>query len=133
MSDRSFHTAPFLFGGAAIIFGLATLKEGGSVLFIDGASRAEAGAFVPFVVWTNFLAGFAYLAAGFGLVRGRPWAARLALGLAAVTVLLAVAFGVHVALGGAYERRTVAALAVRAAFWIVTATVSTRGLRPALS
>ena len=85
----------------AIGFGLLTLKEGGAVLFVDGAARQAAGHYVPFVLWFNFLAGFAYVAAGAGLWRRRRWAAWLALAIALATALVFLAFGVHVALGGA--------------------------------
>lgn len=47
----------------AILFGIATIKEGGSVLFTEAGKQA-AGNFVPFVVWFNFVAGFAYVVAG---------------------------------------------------------------------
>ena len=50
-----------------VIFGLLTIKSGGSVLFVDGVAREEAGNYVPFVLWFNFLSGFAYLIAGAGL------------------------------------------------------------------
>lgn len=51
--------ANWLIGGFAIGFGLLTLKSGGSVIFIDGPARLAAGNYLPFVVWFNFLAGFA--------------------------------------------------------------------------
>ena len=57
----------------AIGFGLMTIWEGGAVLFVDGAARQAAGHYVPFVLWFNFLAGFAYVLAGVGLfLRKRP-------------------------------------------------------------
>ena len=58
----------------AIGFGLLTLQEGGAVLFVDGAARQAAGHYVPFVLWFNFLAGFAYIVAGVGLWMRRRWA-----------------------------------------------------------
>jgi hypothetical protein len=81
------------------------------------AQRAAAGAYVPLVLWFNFVAGFAYVAAGIGLWQGRSWAAPLAVAVAAATALVFAAFGLHVLLGGAYEMRTVAALALRLAVW----------------
>ena len=63
----------------AVLFGIATVASGG-VLFGDGAEAA--GNYVPFVVWFNFLAGFAYVAAGLGLWLRRAWAPWLALALA---------------------------------------------------
>lgn len=108
-----------LLGVAAVVFGAATLREGGGVLFGDGTARLAAGHYVPFVVWVNFLAGFFYLLAGAGIVLGRSWAARLGVVLAAVTALTFAAFGVHVAGGGAFETRTVLALSLRTLFWTV--------------
>jgi hypothetical protein len=40
----------WLLGGMAIAFGLATLLEGGHVLFGGASARAEAGNVVPFVL-----------------------------------------------------------------------------------
>lgn len=51
----------------AVGFGAFTLKEGGAVLFSDGAARAAAGDYVPFVLWFNFTVGFVYIVAGIGL------------------------------------------------------------------
>ncbi|HNZ90485.1 MAG TPA: hypothetical protein PKM82_04650 [Acidovorax sp.] len=106
---------------AAVAFGLLTLKEGGAVLFIDGAARAAAGAYVPFVLWFNFLAGFAYVVAGVGLWRQQRWAAWLALAIAVATALIFAALGLHVLGGGAYEQRTVLALALRTLLWTAIA------------
>ena len=99
----------------AVLFGAATVASGGNVLFGTGA--AAAGAYVPFVVWFNFLAGFAYVAAGIGLWLHRRWAARLALAIAVLTAAVFAAFGWHVAVGGAFEARTVAAMTLRTLVW----------------
>lgn len=110
----------------AIAFGFLTLFEGGHVLFGPEAVRAAAGHYVPFVLWFNFLAGFAYVAAGAGLWLWRRWAARLALAIAAATALVFAAFGVHIALGGAFELRTVAAMTLRTVFWLGIALAARR-------
>lgn len=118
---------PWWFSGVAIfavLFGLLTLKEGGSVLFIDGSARLAAGQYVPFVLWFNFLAGFAYLLAGAGLLMRRRWALWLAVGIASATALVFAAFGVHVWSGGAYEHRTVMAMSLRTVLWVVIAVVA---------
>jgi hypothetical protein len=108
------------------IFGLLTLKSGGEVLFVDGAGREAAGNYVSFVVWFNFLAGFAYLAGSTGLVLWRPWVEQLALAIAIVTILFFLAFGVQILMGGAYEIRTVGAMSLRSLVWIGVA-FSVRG------
>jgi hypothetical protein len=106
----------------AVLFGAATVASGGNVLFGTGA--AAAGRTVPFIVWFNFLAGFAYVVAGVGLWREQPWAPRLALALA---VLSAAAFGAlawHIAAGGAFENRTLGAMTVRTLLWAAIATLA---------
>ena len=54
----------------AVVFGALTIFAGGRALF----GGADMGAVVPYVLWFNFLAGFAYVAAGLGLWRGAGWA-----------------------------------------------------------
>ena len=66
-----------IIGIVALVFGLMTIVAGGRALFGDEAARAAAGAAVPFVLWFNFLAGFAYVVAGAGLIMRAPWGAWL--------------------------------------------------------
>ncbi|GMU68150.1 MAG: hypothetical protein AMXMBFR37_04830 [Steroidobacteraceae bacterium] len=112
----------------AIGFGLLTIREGGAVLFQDGVARAAAGDYVPFVLWFNFLAGFAYVIAGVGLWTHRRWAAKLAIVVTVATALVFLAFGVHVYLGGAWEQRTAIAMMLRTLVWAGIATVAWRRL-----
>jgi len=110
------------------LFGLLTIREGAAVLFVDGAARVAAGDYVPFVLWFNFLAGFAYVVAGVGLLFGRRWAVRVALAIAAATLVVFVAFGAHVFGGGAFELRTVVAMMLRSVVWCSIAAISWRVL-----
>ena len=110
----------------AVGFGLLTIKEGGAILFGGEAAQASAGNFVPFVLWFNFLAGFAYVIAGVGLWMRRRWATWLAMAIAVATALVFLAFGVHVALGGAWERRTVIAMTLRTLVWVGIAAIAWR-------
>jgi uncharacterized membrane protein (DUF2068 family) len=112
----------------AVGFGLLTIKEGGTILFGDAAARAAAGNYVPFVLWFNFLAGFAYVIAGIGLWRQQRWAAWLAAAIAVATALTFAAFGAHVATGGAYEQRTVIAMSLRTLVWTAIAVLAYRRL-----
>lgn len=114
----------------AIGFGLLTIKEGGSVLIGDPAAVAAAGSFVPFVLWFNVLAGFAYVVAGAGLWLQRPWAAWLAAAIALTTALVFAALGAHVISGGAYESRTVAAMTIRLLVWTGIAAFAWRRVAP---
>ncbi|MBI3154124.1 MAG: hypothetical protein HYZ20_01805 [Burkholderiales bacterium] len=105
-----------------------TIVSGGRALFGGAEARAAVGAAVGFVLWFNFVAGFAYVAAGIGLWRRQRWAAWLALAIAAGTAIVAAAFAWHVAGGGAYEMRTVGALALRLSFWVLAGWVGWRAL-----
>jgi hypothetical protein len=109
---------------AAAAFGAVTLQAGGGVLFGPESVRQAAGDYVPFVVWSNFLAGFAYLGAAAGLFLRAPWALWVALTIAVATLVVYAAFGAHILLGGAYEARTAAALALRSGFWLAMAVVA---------
>ena len=119
--------------GGAVLFGGVTILAGGAVLFGGEAAQRAAGAAVPFVVTFNFLAGFAYVAAGIGLWRGRRWAAWLALGIALATAVVLGAFGLHVAAGRPFEPRTAVALVFRAGVWLTVGLLALRRLRPAHS
>ncbi|MCG6534411.1 MAG: hypothetical protein L7F78_06900 [Syntrophales bacterium LBB04] len=99
------------------VFGVLTIKEGGSVLF----GGAEAGAYVPFVLWFNFLAGFVYIITAVGLWLHKSWAALLSVLLASTTAMVFAAFVIHVTSGGAYEMRTVWAMTLRTSVWTVIA------------
>lgn len=104
---------PRVAGGVAVVFGVLTLVSGGTTLL----GAIDMGAVVPFVLWFNTLAGLAYVFAGFGLWLGRRWAFPLSLAILAATLVVFAGFGLHVARGGAYEVRTVLALALRSAVW----------------
>ena len=109
-------------------FGLLTLKEGGTILFGDEAARAAAGNYVPFVLWFNFLAGFAYVIAGVGLWLQQRWAVWLAAAIATATALTFAAFGVHIYSGGAFELRTVIAMSLRTLVWVAITAIAWHGL-----
>ncbi len=107
-----------ILGLLAIGFGVMTIKSGGFALFggIDG--KEFAGKYVPFVLWFNFIAGFFYVISGIGISLRTKWALKLSSALATLTLLVFIAFGVHIFLGNPYEMRTVGAMTVRTVFWI---------------
>ena len=105
----------------AVIFGIMTIKSGGSVLFFDGEARRAAGNYVDFVLWFNFLAGFFYVATGMGLWLEKAWAPIAAITIAVLTLLVFAAFGVHILNGGEYEQRTVIAMSIRTLLWLTIA------------
>ncbi|WP_415182806.1 hypothetical protein [Phaeovulum sp.] len=109
-------------GWVALIFGALTVVAGGRALF----GGADMGAVVPFVLWFNFSAGFAYMLAGYGLLSRKPWAASLAVAIFVATLLVGLAYGAHVLGGGAHETRTTGAMIMRTGVWAVIALMALR-------
>jgi hypothetical protein len=112
----------------AIVFGLLTIFSGGRALFGDAQARAAVGNAVGFVLWFNFLAGFLYVVVGAAAWLGLRWVTRAATFLALTTAIVAGVFGFHVLAGGAFEIRTVWALAFRFLFWTALALMARRRL-----
>lgn len=110
----------------AVAFGGLTLISGGTALFGGEAARAAVGKAVPFVLWFNFLSGFVYVLAGVGLFLWTRWGAQLSALLAIAILVVFAAFGWHVASGGAFEMRTVAAMTLRSAMWLAIAIAACR-------
>ena len=113
----------------AFVFGLMTIKEGGSVLFGFSDARAAAGNYIPFIVWFNFVAGFAYVAAGIGLWLQQRWATGLSVTIAATTALASLALGVMILSGTPFEQRTVFAMVLRTVVWLTIAGIAWRRQR----
>ncbi|OIQ92263.1 hypothetical protein GALL_257790 [mine drainage metagenome] len=101
----------------ALGFGLLTIASGGYVLFGGEVARRAAGHYVPFVLWFNFIAGFAYVSVGYAILRRRSWAVSLSLGIAVASAVVFAALGIDIAMGGAFEIRTVIAMTFRTLIW----------------
>jgi uncharacterized membrane protein (DUF2068 family) len=128
-SKRPRGTTIWMISLVAVAFGLMTIKEGGMVLLGDEAALTAAGDYVPFVLWFNFISGFAYVFAGVGLWLRKRWAVWLAVTIAAAIIVAFAAFGAHVYSGGAYEQRTVIAMSLRALVWATIAIIAAWSLR----
>lgn len=100
-------------GGIAIVFGALTIFSGSRALF----GLTDMGAIVPFVLWFNTLAGLSYVVAGLGLWKRRRWAWLLSLAIFAATLLVFAGLGLHIIKDGAFEMRTVFAMALRSVVW----------------
>lgn len=109
-------------GVAAIAFGLLTLISGGSALF----GLVDMGAVVAFVLWFNFLAGFAYVIGGRLLMIGHRLALPVALTILIANAKVFAVFGWRVFVGDAFEARTVGAMTFRTAFWVAMVWASVR-------
>ncbi|MGE0771929.1 MAG: hypothetical protein AB7K37_09485 [Cyclobacteriaceae bacterium] len=96
-----------------LLFAMGTLFMSGSVLFDLFGIREKEGNFVLFIVVTNFVCGFLYLAAVWGWFFKKMWTTRA---LALITGILLVSFIAligHILAGGIYELQTVKAMLFR--------------------
>ena len=59
--------------GVAMVFGVLTVYSGATALFGSAQAKAAAGNAVLFVLWFNFLGGFAYVLTASGLMLKRQW------------------------------------------------------------
>lgn len=109
----------------AIMFGIATVKEGGTVLFTE-TGKQSAGNYVPFVLWFNFIAGFAYIMAGIAMFKLKSCSRRLSAVIAISTTIVFILLGIHIFNDGLYELRTVMAMTIRSTLWISIAIVALR-------
>jgi len=114
----------WVLAAVAIVFGVLTIKSAYLVLFTTGTFHQQAGNYLPLVVWFNGIAGFLYVIAGLGLFKQKIWAVRVSIFLAISTLTVFALFGMHVSNGGLYEHRTVGAMSIRSALWIVIALVA---------
>ena len=121
MGESVTRLAPRMIGACALVFGVMTLVSGGSHAFEVGIGRADGGNYVPFVLYFNFLSGFAYIAAGIGIVLRRRWARVVATAIVAGIVVAGGVLGLHALSGGAFATKTVIALTLRLVIWLAIA------------
>lgn len=111
----------YILAAMALVFGLATIKAGGDVLFFSAQAKASAGNYVPFVLWANFIGGFLYVICAAAILLRPALAFSVAVFIAVATAVVFAALGLHILSGGAYEMRTVMAMVFRTAVWLTVA------------
>ena len=109
-----------------MVFGTVTILSGGAALFGGPSVKAMFGDVVTLVLWFNFASGFAYVLAGLGLLTRKRWSAWLSTAIALSIVSVFLLLWIHIAIGGAYEMRTVGAMAFRAALWMIISWIAIR-------
>lgn len=107
----------------AMAFGILTIISGARALMAPGPDV------VSFVLWFNFLAGFAYVVAGLGLWRSARWSVWLSLAIVLVTAAVYAGFLLHVWRGGPWMGRTMGAMGLRTVVWAAITAVGFRGVR----
>ncbi len=102
-----------------ILFGIATIFAGGSVILDIFGMREKEGNYVLFVVWANFISGFLYLIGAYGFSKHKAWTASV---LSVATWILIAAFAgllIHIQNGGIHENKTIVAMIFRTSLTIV--------------
>ena len=101
------------------IFGLVTAFMSSSVLFDWFGIREKEGNYVPFVVIANFICGFLYLTAAFGIFKDKKWSPYLLIFAFIILIITFIALYFHINSGGIYETKTVKALAFRTVLTLI--------------
>lgn len=112
--------------GFAILFGAITILSGGIALFSEPNIRVLFGDVVRFVLVFNFASGFVYVLAGFGLWNHKRWAVRTSVCLFLAIVFVFAILALHILDGAAFEMRTVIAMSLRTAAWLLISFVAIR-------
>lgn len=108
------------------LFGLITLFMSGSVIFDLFGIRAREGNYVLFVVVSNFVSGFLYMASAYGMFFQKKWATAL---LVVTSIILLLSFAGllwHINSGRVYEQQTVFAMIFRLGITILFSVLSWR-------
>ena len=106
------------------LFASLTIFMSSSVIFDLFGIRAKEGNYVLFVVVSNFICGFLYLLAAFGLFTKKIWTTQLL--VASLGILLVSFLGLmwHIESGGIYEMGTVKAMLFRISMTMLFAGIS---------
>ena len=108
------------------LFALITLFMSSSVIFDLFGIREKEGNYVLFIVITNFICGFIYLVAAYGMFFGRTWTTRLLVFATSILTISFVGLIWHILNGGIYEQQTVKAMLFRIAITAVFGGLSWR-------
>lgn len=106
------------------LLGILTIFAGGSVLFDLFDMRKREGNYILYIVWANFICGFIYLIAAYGIFKEKRWAAYLLFLASALLLLVFAELIIHISRGGLYETKTVYAMSFRTAATIFFSIIS---------
>ena len=94
-------------------FGLLTIFAGAGVILDMFGMRAKEGNYVLFVVWANFITGFLYLAAAYGLWKQKEWTTTVLAIAVAILIFAFLGLLIWITNGGIYEKKTIVAMTFR--------------------
>lgn len=106
------------------LFALITLFMSTSVIFDLFGIRAREGNYVLFVVVSNFIAGFLYLFAAYGLFTEKIWVTKLLLITTTILIVSFIGLLIHVNADGIYEQKTIKAMLSRIAITVAFSGIS---------
>ena len=106
------------------LFAMVTLFMSTSVLFDLFGIREKEGNYVLFVVLSNFIVGFFYLIAAYGLFSEKKWTTKLILITTVILIVSFVGLLIHANTGGIYEQKTITAMVSRIAITGAFASIS---------
>lgn len=98
---------------ALTLFALVTLFMSSAVIFDLFGIREMEGNYVLFVVVANFICGFIYLFAVYGLIKKKRWATQLLLLSVSILIVVFIGLWIHINSGGLYETQTIKAMLFR--------------------
>lgn len=96
-----------------IAFAGSTLFMSSSVIFDWFGIREKEGDYVPFIVWTNFIAGFLYLIVAYGFLTTKRWTFWILAGTILLLMLALIFLLLYINRGGVYEMKTLGAMGFR--------------------
>lgn len=103
----------YISGFIIAFLGMITLFMSTSVIFGLFDIREKEGNYVLFVVVTNFICAFLYLAAAYGFFTKKRWTTMI-LNFSVIVLLIAfIGLGIYIYSGGIYEAKTVNAMTFR--------------------
>ena len=101
-----------------LLFGIATLVEGGGNIFRYSTSEMVEKQIVPFILIFNFISAFVYFIVFWGIFKDKEWTKIFSMFLVISIAIAYIFFGFHVYQGGTYLQRTAYAMPIRLIFWI---------------
>lgn len=112
-----------------IVFASATLFMSSSVIFDWFGIREKEGDYVPFIVWTNFIAGFLYLISAYGFLKFKKWTFWVLTVTAVLLVIALIVLALYIDHGGIFELKTVGAMGFRISLTIIFAVIAYYNLK----
>ncbi len=101
-------------------FGFLTLYLSASIIFDLGDMRVKQGDYVPFVIWSNFVCSFIYIAAAYGFIKNKTWTTKIMITSVLLLIITFISFLIYINSGGIHKPITAKALVFRISISAIT-------------